>query len=279
MLGETLPKRQLIHAQLFPQRAGGADGEPRGVSVVAGRDPFVVRGLIRGLREDIVRVSLAQRAVVKPVIAHPRIDHRIERCGGLQGRMRIDQAHQHRKAVIAGAHGADFAIGLRHVLDQPVDRVVGIGRMIHRRVIQVARQRPGHHIVAFGFVFSAYILGHDDVAGVGELAEAQGQDQRAARTIPAAGEFAGVVGRAIENHGRTRRAFGNDDDGMELHAIAHGNHDVALDVVVGFCRDFEVCGDVAGRRRRCGHGICEAGGADAQQPSGGHRAEEYLDFF
>jgi hypothetical protein len=32
---------------------------------------------------------------------------------------------------------------------------------------------------------------------------------------------------------------------MELHAIAHWNHDIAFDVVVGAGRNFEVCGIVA----------------------------------
>src|SRR6185437_6642037 len=41
----------------------------------------------------------------------------------------------------------------------------------------------------------------------------------------------GTIGRAREQHGSVVGALGNDDDSMQAHAVAHGNHDVALDVV------------------------------------------------
>jgi hypothetical protein len=65
--------------------------------------------------------------------------------------------------------------------------------------------------------------------------------------------------------------LGNDDDGVQHHAIAHRYHDVAFDVVVRRCDDFEVRRNVAARRLR-GRGISEGRGAHAQQQGCGKRA-------
>ena len=46
-----------------------------------------------------------------------------------------------------------------------------------------------------------------------------------------AGEFGGVVGRARQQDWRVLRALRHQDDGVQLHSVAHGDHDVAADVV------------------------------------------------
>ena len=51
------------------------------------------------------------------------------------------------------------------------------------------------------------------------------------RRLGALGAAGGVVAGAGEDDRRGFRAFGDDDDGVELDAVAHGDHDDALFVV------------------------------------------------
>ena len=80
-------------------------------------------------------VLLAEGAVVKPVVAHPAVHHRVHRNRDLERRMRIHQRHQRQKAIVRDSKDADFAVALGDILHQPVDGVVGIGGMIDRRGI------------------------------------------------------------------------------------------------------------------------------------------------
>jgi len=47
------------------------------------------------------------------------------------------------------------------------------------------------------------------------------------------GQVAGVVGRAREEDRRGVGALGDEDDSVELYAIAHGDHYLATGVVEG----------------------------------------------
>ena len=61
----------------------------------------------------------------------------------------------------------------------------------------------------------------------------------------AGGALGGVVGRAGEQDGRVPGAFGDDDDGVQLDAVAHGDHHFALDVVITLLRHVESFWNVA----------------------------------
>jgi fructose-specific component phosphotransferase system IIB-like protein len=54
--------------------------------------------------------------------------------------VRIDQRHQAKKAVVRDAQDADLAVALGDVLDEPIDGVIGVGRMIDRSLVQRAAQ-------------------------------------------------------------------------------------------------------------------------------------------
>ena len=71
-----------------------------------------------------------ERAVVMEIVPHEPIRNRRLRRHGLQRRMRIDHAGRRIKSRIGDPPHADFAVVVRDILDQPVDRVVGIGRFI-----------------------------------------------------------------------------------------------------------------------------------------------------
>ena len=77
---------------------------------------------------------------------------------------------------------------------------------------------------------------------------ARGERRRAcAGEFVARGAAGGVVGSAGEDDGRVLRAFRDDDDGVELDAVAHGDHVDALDVVVvGLGSDGMVAGQAGG---------------------------------
>ena len=59
----------------------------------------------------------------------------------------------------------------------------------------------------------------------------------------------GIVRRPREEDRRIARPLRHDDDGVELHAVAHRDHHVALDVVVRARRQIEFCRYVRGERR------------------------------
>jgi hypothetical protein len=46
------------------------------------------------------------------------------------------------------------------------------------------------------------------------------------------GTLEGVVGREGEEDGGVLRTVGDDDDGVQFHAVAHRDHDFALDVIL-----------------------------------------------
>ena len=101
---------------------------------------------------------------MKPVIAHPAIDHRIHRHCNFERRVRVDERHQGQKAVIGNTEDADFAIRFRDILHQPVDGVVGVRGVIDGGRVLRSVQRPVDYVVALGAMLAAHILDHADVA-------------------------------------------------------------------------------------------------------------------
>ena len=79
------------------------------------------------------------------------------------------------------------------------------------------------------------------------------------------GEVAGVVGRAGEEDGRVLGAFGDEDDGVEFYAVAHGDHDLAAGVVEGVGDGLDLGGGFAGES---GGRLGVSEGQEAK--SGGH---------
>src|SRR5207248_6256171 len=141
---------------------------------------------------------------------------------------------------------------LRNILHQPINRVMGVGGFVHRGGIQRAMQGAGHDVVTFRPVFATDVLVHADVAALydylGSIVVAF-EDGAKVRTGGVAGLDGGAVRRAREQHGRVMGAFGHNDDRVQAHAIAHGNHDVALDVVEAGGGSLEIRGRLAGEVR------------------------------
>ena len=188
--------------------------------------------------------------------------------------MRVHQRHHRREARVRAPEHAHLAVGLGHVLHQPVDRVVGIRGVVDLAVVQRTAQRPGHHVVALRAVLSAHVLVDADVAVGDEHLVGHGQRRDDAGRLDAGRGAGGVVGRPRQHHRRGRGPLRNDDDGVELHAVAHRDHLDALHVVGWLGRRLEGGRDVR-RERGC---LREREGASARpEHRGGQGARGGLD--
>ena len=136
--------------------------------------------------------------------------------------------HDGRVALVGTADRADTAIALGHVLHEPFDRVVAVSRMVGRGRIQRAAQRLRHDVVAFGTVFPAHVLVNDDVAGRDRGVVHLRHDRREARTLEARNAIRCVVRRACQQDRRVLRPLRHQDEGLELDAVAHRDHFLAL---------------------------------------------------
>jgi hypothetical protein len=102
------------------------------------------------------------------VVAEPHVGRRGLRRDRAQRRVRLGRGHDRRPAVVADAEHADAAVVVRHVLHEPVDRVVGIGAFVDLQACIGRAQRTLHHERALALVPSAYVLEHEHVAVFGE---------------------------------------------------------------------------------------------------------------
>ena len=205
---------------------------------------------------------------MEPVVAHPAVDHRAHRRCDFERRVRMHERHDYGEALVRASEHAHAPVRLGDVLHEPVDGVVGVGRMVDVRGIQRTLERPGHDVVALGAVLAADVLEDADVAvGDEDLIALRQRCQHTRRARPRCARR-GVVRRARQEHRRTLGGLGNDDDGVELDAVAHRNHLDALDVVVAFAGSRKGFRDVRGDGR-C---LCERRRGEAYEERGQERA-------
>ena len=253
MRQDLAPEADLLEPALPAQLARRSRLHEHVVVVEVAGPPL---GFIRAgrlLLVDVGHVLLTEGAVVEPVVPHPAVHHGVHRHRHLEGRVRVDQRHQRQEAVVGDAEDADLAVALGDVLDQPVDGVVRIGRVVHRRRVLRPVERPVHDVVALGAVLAADVLHHADVATfddhVGGVVVA-GEDGAQVRALCVGGELVGAVGGAGEEDGRAVGALWHQDDGVELDPVAHRDHDLAAGVVEAGSRRAEGVGGLARQRRR-----------------------------
>ena len=203
--------------------------EVPGIRVVGFEIEVRIRVLVRLLVHGILeRVALAQRAVAMVVVVHPLIGgRRLLRDRG-QRRMRPQQRHRRCQAVVRDTEHPDLAVVVRHVLDQPFDRVVGVRRLAGCfRVLEVGlrRQLEG----AFGSESAAQVLDDEDVAVARQLAERSLAGVRRARRH--------AVGRSAKQDRQRPSGVGRrEDHRFELDAVPDRHHDLAVAVGRGLRR-------------------------------------------
>ena len=67
------------------------------------------------------------------------------------------------------------------------------------------------------------------------------------RTVRVGGQCSGIVRSACQENGRVFGAFGDEDDGVELYAVAHGDHDVTPRVIEAIGDRSDLGGRFAGQ--------------------------------
>ena len=151
-----------IRAKSFPQGAltqCPAVEVPMGVRVVK-RTPFASLHAVN----EFEGVNRPKGPPVKPVIGFPDIDDRVEWNCRRQRRMGFAHGRQGQPARIRGAPDSDLAVVVGDVLDQPVDRVPGVGSLIGPGLVVFPSRDSIHLILAFRLIPPAQILSYVDIA-------------------------------------------------------------------------------------------------------------------
>ncbi len=164
-------------------------------------------------------VAQAKSAVVEEIVAEPGVTHAGLFGGSLERGMGVDHAHGYEKAVIRNAVETDASIIVGDVFHEPIDRVVGVRAFVH--ALRVARLVQGakHDELAFRAITAANILKSEDVALGNHIGIPVDQ---VADALVSAGDA--VRSPIHENRQRRSCFFRGVDLGVQLRAVAHGNH-------------------------------------------------------
>ena len=216
---------------------------PRAGSWCSRRGRACARGrrrLAGGLAEEVIEVGLAERAVVEPVVAHPAVNHRAFRRRYLQRGMRIQQRHDHGEAFVGRADHADPAVRLRHVLHQPIDGVIGVRSVVGAGGVEGPKPRAA---ASSGTGLPTRTCrarpGRRGCSRLRRTPRRSGATLDHRRLLLRCGALGGVVAGPREQHRGSLRVLGHDDHGIELDAVAHGDHHHTLLVVGGGGRRIE----------------------------------------
>ena len=216
------PRRRLLDAVLCAEFLQGGELHVPVIAIVAADRHALMAVLGQLHRRRVLEAErLPECALMEEVVAHPRVGHRRLRRDRLERGMRIHAGDPREPPRIRHAHHADLAAVVRHVLHQPVDRVPGVGRLVHAlRVLRVV-QRAVHDEQTIGAVAAAHVLGHEDVAVLGELLVRH-------RELRGAEGARGAV-RSANEHDRERRGHGlrHERHREQLHAVTDGDRQFA----------------------------------------------------
>ena len=171
--------------------------------------------------DEVEGVGRAERAPVEPIVGLPHVDHGVEGDGGREGRVRLAQGGEGQPARIGGPPDPDPAIVAGDLLDQPVDGVPGVRGLVRLGAVEGAPGNAIHGVVALGLEASPEVLDGEDV-GSPQVPVAEGDVEP--RGGPPAEGAGRVVRGALEQDGqRSSRALRGQDQGVELHPVAHGD--------------------------------------------------------
>ena len=235
---EAAPRRPGVGADRAGQRAQRRKREVPLERVVARRGrrhTQVGRGLHHpGVFEP---VGEPEGSLMKEVVAHPRIAHRGLGTDGLERGVRPDSRDGREPTGIRHAIDADAAVVVRHMLDEPVDRVVGVGAFVGARMAGAGR--TVHVERALGAKAATDVLEDEDVA-------AQAQIMGAPRH---AGVAAGLVRRARHQDRQRPTEPGpmwDFDHSEQVYSVTRGDQRVGADpcrvrraLAGGGCRESE----------------------------------------
>src|SRR5689334_13553814 len=101
---------------------------------------------------------------MKEVIAHPEVGDRRLRRNGFQSRVRPDQRHGGKPAVIRASKNSHASVIAPHILYEPVNCVVGICAFVGRLGIAFVAWWANHYELPFGIKLSSDVLKDEDVS-------------------------------------------------------------------------------------------------------------------
>ena len=259
MLNEALPRGPLGRARGDGERVEGGEGAIPVVRVPTTDMKRARAGRFRfASMHPLDAVALAKGALVEEVVAHPRVDHRRLRAHGLERGMRLDHGGVDEKAGIRDAEHADLPVGLRHVGEEPLERVPRVGGFVDALRVATIAWRAVHDELARRLVLAADVLEDEHVAVGHQLLEGDHD------VLGAAPSF-GAVGGAREQDGeRTARVLRHEDHREELDAVAHRDAQVAAiearrEVGVGTARAGNRCECENEQQSEAAHGNHEMG--------------------
>ena len=100
-----------------------------GIKAIERKIVIFVGGFQQG--RILKRIAEAKSTIVKEIVAEENIAHAGLLGNGFQRGVRVDHAHGDQKSVVGNAVQADPAVVARHIFDQPIDGVVGVGAFVH----------------------------------------------------------------------------------------------------------------------------------------------------
>ena len=226
-------------AELFLERVAGVFHPTHGEVVLIA----ILRAVIKSFDIVVVRsghgtrlakageerkiLRQKQRPIVMIVVAVEPIGHwRLWR-DRFDRRMTVDARHRSVKARIRNSVNSDAAVVVSHILDQPINGVVGVGCFVDLISFLVRNVWPHVFINAFAHIAAAHIAVNEDVACAREQFVWPQQRFVIVRAIRT-----DAIRRAVE-HDRISLllVFRLVDANEEFHAIAHRNHHFALGVM------------------------------------------------
>ncbi len=225
MRDEVVPRRQLavevarVHGRQRP--------EPQVPVVRVVRVEGELRVLLGRLhhRRVLEAVAEPEGTVVVEVVAEPHVGGTRLGARGLERRVRVEQRHRGRPPAVRYAEDPDAAVGVGHVLHEPVDGVVGVGGLVDRAADVPVARRALHDELPLTPEAPAQVLGGDHIAVGRQFVQRPAGRDRADHLGPHA------VGRAVEqDRQRPVRAFRDEDLGVEPDAVAHRDHRRVADV-------------------------------------------------
>ena len=172
-------------------------------------------------RHVLEPVTEAECSIVVEVVAKEHVDG--GRLGGNspEGRMGVEHRHRREPAIVTDAKHPDPAVVSCHVFQQPVDGVLGVGRLVDRFGVVLGAGRAGHDELPFGLVAAADVLKDKHVPIIDQVSEVTAKVPLCPVVDP--------VGSAEQKDRQGSLAlFGNMDLGVQFHPVPHRHHDLGV---------------------------------------------------
>ena len=185
--------------------------------------PFQLLHIVKAVR-------FAKRAIVKKVITHPDVRHGRLRADRLHRRMRVHACHHCQKARVGDPQHSNPSVVTRHVLQQPIDRVARVSRLVHVGLSRMRNNGTVHHELPFRSIAPANVLVYKDIPARRQLRLATRHRSRRVTIHP--------VRRTLHQERQRvtcQRTLGTHNHGMQLHAIPHRNRGFRPDILDVLC--------------------------------------------